>query len=82
MDSSLYFQKSKTFSDAWQNFNGVDYYFSANNMAQDDARTCCQYAGADLASITSDEENTYMHGVYVFHLIILAHIAYFSVVDL
>ena len=51
-------------------------------MAQDDARTCCQYAGADLASITSDEENTYMHGVYVFHLIILAHIAYFSVVDL
>ena len=56
-------------SDAWEENDGIEYYFSANTMTQAEAQTCCQYAGGNLVSITSDEQNAYIQGVLVYFCI-------------
>ena len=50
-------------ADAWVENDGIEYYFSAETMTQAEAQTCCQYAGGNLVSITSDEQNAYIQGV-------------------
>ena len=52
--------------DVWVTHDSYEYYMSTQVLARDDARTCCQaISGADLTSITSDDEQTFILAKYV-----------------
>ena len=52
----MYFNQS----DSWIENDGIGYYFSAKSGTRDEAQACCEAAGTNLASITSEEEQTFI----------------------
>ena len=58
----------------WIEFEGSEYFLSDNDRVERDAaHACCQEVGANLATITSAAENTFLYSQYVF---LFTHIVY------
>ena len=58
----------------WIEFEGSEYFLSADErVPRDAAQACCQEVGANLATITSAAENTFLYSQYVF---LFTHIVY------
>ena len=50
----------------WIRHGSSQYYFSANEETRDNAQSCCQAAGGNLSSVTTEREAEFIEYKFVF----------------